>query len=113
MHLGQNAQPHIYPLNVHLYGSERILRAREVITGKGQREPSGRRKSEQPYVVGDLIKIINNVCRPEHAATFLPVHRWSFSAREDLPGRGENLGQKTERTLGRRKRRAAACHLKN
>ena len=58
---------------------------------------------EQPYV-DRYIHLINNTNRPEHAAVYLSINHSPISAREDSPGGVENLGQRTERTLGMRGR---------
>ena len=64
----------------------------------------------QPYV-DRYIDFMNNTSRPERAAVYLFMNHSSVSAREDSPGRGENLGLRTERTLERRERRAAVSPL--
>ena len=58
---------------------------------------------EQQYV-HRCIYLINNTSRPERTDVYLSMNHSSISAREDSPGRGENLRQRRERTLGRRSR---------
>ena len=79
----------------------------------GERGFLGRRKGmgEQTYVDRCIDLRNNNTSRPERAAVYLFMNHSSVSAREDSPGRGENLGLRTERTLERRERRAAVSPL--
>ena len=79
-------------------------RAEDRISVRGKSEPSGGGKGEQPYADRNIINLVNNLSRLEEAAVCLSMNHSSLSAREDSPGGEHNLGQRRERTLGRRGR---------
>ena len=45
---------------------------------------------------------MNNTSPPERADAYLSMNHSSISVREESPGEGEDLGQRTDRTFGRR-----------
>ena len=64
-----------------------------------------RRTGEQPYV-DRYIDLINNTSMSERAVVHLSMNHSSIPASEDSPRGGQNLWQRTERTLGWRGRTA-------
>ena len=56
---------------------------------------------EHTYV-DRYIDLMTNPSRPGLAVLYLPMSHLSLSAREDYAGGGGDLGQRTERSIGRR-----------